>query len=183
MNQHIKISDIQFISALEIDGKIAWKEKDERESQREREREWEGNAKSHYENGRVLQNVTTFFISHFLHGHTKRDLWRIFQRFERIHEVVIARRTNKWGHRFEFVRFFDVKNQRRMEYKLDQIRIGDRKLYANLPRFQRSVREKWKPESVEPSQEVQSKKEGFLEAGKAEREPKKNWCNCHMPRR
>lgn len=43
----------------------------------------------------------------------------------------------------------DVTDQRKLEYELDQIRIGERKLFANLPRFQRK---EGKHESVKPIQ-------------------------------
>ena len=84
-------------------------------------------------------NVTTFFISNFPEGHTEKDLWRIFHHFGKVTEVFIARKLNRWGKCSGFVRFVEVKNPRRMEHELDLIRIGDRKLYANLPRFQRST--------------------------------------------
>lgn len=35
------------------------------------------------------------------------------------------------------MRFFGVTNQMRLKHQLDQIKIGERKMYANLPRFKR----------------------------------------------
>jgi len=57
--------------------------------------------------------------------------------------VFIANKPNKWGNRFGFVWFFDVKNETRMEYELDAIRIGSMKLHVNLPRYsRRSIKSK-----------------------------------------
>ena len=52
-------------------------------------------------------------------------------------EVYIARKRNKWGRRFGFVRFSEVTDEKKMEYALDIIKIGEEKLYVNLPRFKR----------------------------------------------
>jgi len=49
--------------------------------------------------------------------------------------VFIPRRVNQRGQRFSFVRFYDVKNVRRMKKELDSIRIGTMKLHVNLPRY------------------------------------------------
>lgn len=32
-------------------------------------------------------------------------------------------KRNKWGQKFDFVRFLDISNKRKLEYKLNQIRI------------------------------------------------------------
>jgi len=72
-----------------------------------------------------------------------------------VKEVFIARRLNKWGRRFGVVRFFDVGNAVRLEKELDQIYIGDMKLYVNIPKYRRfepnasgaSLRENKKPTS------------------------------------
>lgn len=57
--------------------------------------------------------------------------------FGRVVEVFIARRRNKWGQKFGFVRFLNVSNEKKLEYELDNIRIGESKIYANLLRFKR----------------------------------------------
>jgi len=48
-----------------------------------------------------------------------------------------CKKINRWGHRFGFVRFFDVRNARRLEQELDSIRVGVMKLHVNLPRYSR----------------------------------------------
>ena len=50
-------------------------------------------------------------------------------------EVFISRHLDRWGRRFEFVRFFAVENEVRLEKELDQIYIDNMKLYVNIPRY------------------------------------------------
>ena len=54
-------------------------------------------------------------------------------------EVFISRRFNRWGRRFDFVRFLEVANVVRLEKELNQICIGNMKLYVNIPRYRRNV--------------------------------------------
>jgi len=63
---------------------------------------------------------------------------KIFQRWARVKEVFISRRRNRWGRRFGFVRFFKVPNEYKLEKELDQVCIGNMKLYVNLPKYTRS---------------------------------------------
>jgi len=61
---------------------------------------------------RKIQNnsydFTTFFFANFPNGYGEMDMIKIFRRWARVKEVFIARRLNKWGRRFGFVRFFEV---------------------------------------------------------------------------
>jgi len=77
----------------------------------------------------------TFFFSNFPHGYGESDMVKIFQKWTRVKEIFISRRLNKWGRRFCFVRFLDVKNVRRLEGELDHIFIGNRKLHVNIPKY------------------------------------------------
>jgi len=63
---------------------------------------------------------------------------KIFQRWARVKDVFISGRRNRWGRRFGFVRFFTVPNELRLEKELDQIYIGNMKLYVNLPKYRRN---------------------------------------------
>ncbi|GKV09853.1 hypothetical protein SLEP1_g21292 [Rubroshorea leprosula] len=51
------------------------------------------------------------------------------------------RRRSRNGDRFGFVRFLDVKNREELERKLDNIWIGDRKLWVNSPRYEDNQKE------------------------------------------
>jgi len=72
---------------------------------------------------------------------------KIFKRWARVKEVFISRRLNKWGRRFGFVRFFEVRNVGRLERDLDQIYIGNKKLHVNILRYRRSEVESKRVES------------------------------------
>ncbi|XP_068482781.1 uncharacterized protein [Phaseolus vulgaris] len=74
---------------------------------------------------------------------------KIFQKWARVKEVFIARRLNKGGRRFGFVRFFEVGNAARLEKELDQIFIGNVKLHVNVPRYRRFV-----PDNIRVSSKV-----------------------------
>ncbi|ESW34124.1 hypothetical protein PHAVU_001G126500 [Phaseolus vulgaris] len=97
-------------------------------------RKWHGDHGS-------SQDYTTFFFSNFPHGYTKTDLLKVFQRWAKVKEVFVSRRLNKWGRRFGFVRFFDVRNVRWLESELDQIIVGNRKLHVNIPKYRRTQEE------------------------------------------
>jgi len=62
---------------------------------------------------------------------------KIFERWARVKEMFISRRLNRWGRRFDFVKFFKVENEVRLEKQLDQIYIGNIKLYVNIHRYRR----------------------------------------------
>ena len=109
----------------------------ESEYERERGRERERNEKGFAGYGKVIRDATTFFFSRFPEDHSELDLWRIFQRFGRVVEVFIAKRRNRWGRRFGFVRFLVVSDKKKMETDLDKIYIGNLKMYVNLPRYKR----------------------------------------------
>jgi len=76
---------------------------------------------------------------------------KIFRRWIRVKEVFISRRLNKWGRRFRFIRFFEMRNVGRLERDLDQIYIGNKKLHVNILRYMRSEVE---PKRVESENRV-----------------------------
>jgi len=106
-------------------------------------RGWEASSTQRYGNFNAGQkskvDYTTFFFSNFPHGFGELDMHKVFQKWGRVKEVFIARRLNKWGRRFGFVRFFDVGNVVRLEKELDKIYIGNWKLYVNIPKYRRYV--------------------------------------------
>ena len=54
---------------------------------------------------------------------------------EKIWIMFISRRRNETGRRYGFVYFKHIKDSMQLEGELDSIRIGEQKLYVNLPRF------------------------------------------------
>ena len=81
---------------------------------------------------------SSFFFSNFPNDAGEKDMVRVFQKWGRVKDVFIARRLNKWGRRFGFVRFYGIRDVERLERELDQIYIGSRKLYVNIPKYRRS---------------------------------------------
>jgi len=82
-------------------------------------------------------DFSLFFFSNFPHGLGEKDMIKVFQKWARVKDVFISRRLNKWRRRFGFVRFFGVRDERSLERDLDQIYIGSRKLYVNIPKYRR----------------------------------------------
>jgi len=85
----------------------------------------------------AANDYTTFFFSNFSNGLGELDMLKVFQKRARVKEVFISRRLNKWGRRFGFVRLFGVSNVGGLEKELDQLYIGNRKLFVNVPKYQR----------------------------------------------
>ncbi|XP_057432697.1 uncharacterized protein LOC130725491 [Lotus japonicus] len=80
-------------------------------------------------------DITSYYFSNFPENFTEKNMWEIFQRYDRVWEVFIAPRRDKKGKRFGFVRFINVKNPARLERDLDTIIIGCTKMHVNFPRF------------------------------------------------
>jgi len=85
--------------------------------------------------GSNRNDFTTFFFANIPYRYVKLDMIKIFRRWVRVKEVFITRRLNKWGRRFGFVRFFEVRNVGKLERDLDQIYIGNKKLHGNILRY------------------------------------------------
>ncbi|GKV51184.1 hypothetical protein SLEP1_g57855 [Rubroshorea leprosula] len=62
-------------------------------------------------------------------------MWRTFIKCGRAIQVYVAKKKDKWGRCFGFVRFLEVKNIREMEIKLNQIKVGEQMIKANAARF------------------------------------------------
>lgn len=71
-----------------------------------------------------------------------------------IDEVVISPRRDKRGRRFGFVRFMNVKDEDPLAIKLDNIVLEGRKIYVNLSKFMRMIKEE---PSLEGGNEVKGK--------------------------
>lgn len=58
-------------------------------------------------------------------------------RYDDINKVLISNKRYVRGRRYEFVRFFNMLNERMLATKLDTIFIDKRNIFLNVPRFQR----------------------------------------------
>ncbi|GKV35119.1 hypothetical protein SLEP1_g43433 [Rubroshorea leprosula] len=69
------------------------------------------------------------------------QLWKTFMKYGRVYAIYSPIRRNKEGNRFGFVRFLDVKNEKKLERQLDQIWVENRKLRVKSPRFKKNSKE------------------------------------------
>lgn len=81
----------------------------------------------------------SYFFSEFPDDFGAMEMLSVFQKYGRVIEVVIPYKRDKRGKRFGFVRFWGVKDPEFFATKLDNIIIGSRKIFVNIPRFGRSM--------------------------------------------
>lgn len=84
-------------------------------------------------------SVVYIFISNFPGFVKAKELFNIFSDIGEVLEVSIAPRRNKWGKRFGFARFIEVEDAHLLVVKLDNVVIGETKIHANTPRYERKV--------------------------------------------
>ncbi|XP_068501687.1 uncharacterized protein [Phaseolus vulgaris] len=92
------------------------------------------------------KGVTSFFFSNFPSGVREVDMFRVFRKWARVKDIFISRRLNKWGRRFGFVRFVEVRDAGPLERELDQLYVGNKKLFVNIPKYQRKMKEQSRTE-------------------------------------
>ncbi|GKV23016.1 hypothetical protein SLEP1_g32806 [Rubroshorea leprosula] len=90
----------------------------------------------------LFKQATPYFFTNFPDEWCYADMWRTFLKFGRVYDIYCPNRKSRNGGRFGFVRFLDVKDKRELERHLDQIRVGDRKLWVNYPRYDNSQNQK-----------------------------------------
>lgn len=69
----------------------------------------------HQPNWRNKDDITSFYFTHFADDVTEVRLWKNFKKWEDVREVYIAKRRNKDGRRYGFVRFKGVSDAKRLE--------------------------------------------------------------------
>ncbi|GAU23742.1 hypothetical protein TSUD_128460 [Trifolium subterraneum] len=118
---------------------------------------------------RLDQEATSFFFTNLPDDCLAVDLWKIFAKYGRVGEVYLPNKMDKWGRRFGFVKFLEVKQVEELENKLGEVWCGSFKLRINLSRFAKS--NNWKAR-VQPPKETGgvSSAEVFLGAGKSFKE-------------
>ncbi|XP_058759365.1 uncharacterized protein LOC131632637 [Vicia villosa] len=81
--------------------------------------------------------ISSFFVMEFGVRWRARDLLMEFKELGDIEEVVIPPKKDKFGRRYGFVRFLNVKDEELLATKLNNVVLEGRKIFANLPRFSR----------------------------------------------
>lgn len=80
-------------------------------------------------------SISTFFLTSFADKLTTKDLYDVLKDLRDIDKVIISPKRDKRGNKYDFVRFFNVREERLMVAKLDNTFIEGKKLFDNLPRF------------------------------------------------
>ncbi|PNY16690.1 hypothetical protein L195_g013415 [Trifolium pratense] len=68
---------------------------------------------------------------------TSEDLWKAFARYGRVGDLYIPNKVDKWGRRFAFVKFRDVKEVSVLSQSMKEVWLGSFKLRINQSRFER----------------------------------------------
>jgi len=63
--------------------------------------------------------TTSFLVTNFPDDVSNTDLWKLFINFERVGEVFIPKKLDKWGRRFAFVKFWEVHQVVELEENLE----------------------------------------------------------------
>lgn len=89
----------------------------------------------------AVRTTHLFFFTELPDEYGAKDMYMLFKEFREIDEVIIPPKKDKRRKMFGFVRFFDIKDEKMMALKLDNIIIGSRKIHANIPKFNRDTME------------------------------------------
>lgn len=95
-----------------------------------------------YRTPEYLKGTTKIFFTNFPNDCGMEDMWRVFAHWGIVKEVFIAKKKDRFGHRFGFVCFKDISDTSRLIANLNNIRLGGSRLIANTPRFNRELNER-----------------------------------------
>jgi RNA recognition motif-containing protein len=108
----------------------------------ERERDKRGRSRAlspkHKHHGylhRVDQASISFFVTNFPTEVASENLWETFARFGRVGDVYIPNKVDKWGRRFGFVKFMEVRDEEALNRRLQEVWFNTFKLRVNRSRF------------------------------------------------
>ncbi|GAU18663.1 hypothetical protein TSUD_124960 [Trifolium subterraneum] len=110
------------------------------------EREGEGSRRTHGYIHNVDQSSISFFVTNFPDNSTVEELWKVFAKYGRLGDVYIPSKVDKWGKKFAFVKFREVKEEGVLSQNLKDVWLGSFKLRINKSRFERKEDEKKKKE-------------------------------------
>ncbi|KAJ0871292.1 putative RNA recognition motif domain, nucleotide-binding alpha-beta plait domain superfamily [Helianthus annuus] len=79
--------------------------------------------------------VTKFFVSNLPQGCTPWEVSEFVKVFGDVHGVYIARKKDKYGNRFGFISFKNVRDVKDMVRALNGTKMGDSKLRVNVAKF------------------------------------------------
>ncbi|WJX31250.1 hypothetical protein P8452_19697 [Trifolium repens] len=102
------------------------------------EREGEGQKENGRKKGfvhRMDMISTSFFFTNFPEEVGWGDLWKLFAKYGSVCDVFIPKKVDKWGRRFGFVKFKEVKEVEALSKKLEDVWWEKYKLRINRARF------------------------------------------------
>jgi hypothetical protein len=103
---------------------------------------------------RLEKETTSFFFTNFPEEAQAVELWSLFAKHGRVGEVYIPNKRDKWGNRFGFVKYKEVKNVDTLSSRLEDVWVGMYKIRINLAKFGRSKVAAATQEKKTPSQNV-----------------------------
>ncbi|GKV49720.1 hypothetical protein SLEP1_g56454 [Rubroshorea leprosula] len=80
--------------------------------------------------------ATPYFFTNFPEEWSCADMWNTFRKYGRVYDIYSPNRKSRNGCRFGFVRFLNVKDKKELEKHLDQIWVGEKKLWVNSPKYE-----------------------------------------------
>lgn len=87
----------------------------------------------------VGEKVSSFFFTEFPESYEAKQMAEVFKEFGLVTEVYIPGKRDSRGRRYGIARFRKVTDDIIIAAKLDGIQIEGKKIFANIPRFQRGV--------------------------------------------
>ncbi|GJY25615.1 RNA-directed DNA polymerase, eukaryota [Tanacetum coccineum] len=83
--------------------------------------------------------AATYYVMNFPKHLTVHDLWKELEGYGRLVDVYIARKLSKQGKRFAFIPFLNVKDEQRLDYKLQSVWVGSFHLFISRTQFLREM--------------------------------------------
>ncbi|GKV00720.1 hypothetical protein SLEP1_g13361 [Rubroshorea leprosula] len=83
----------------------------------------------------MFKQATGFFFTNIPNGWSYFEMWAEFAKFGRVFAIYSPPRRSRNGRRFGFVRYLNVKDEKELERKLDQIRIRGHKIWVNIAKY------------------------------------------------
>ncbi|GKV51190.1 hypothetical protein SLEP1_g57860 [Rubroshorea leprosula] len=145
--------------------------------QRAEQRAWYGKQREYMERGYdvgMFKQATAFFFSNIPNDWSESEMWTEFAKFGRVYAIYSPPRRNRNGRRFGFVRYLNVKDEKELERKLDQIRIRGHKIWVNIAMYPKEeVKERETRRIVTTNMVVAGKSYADAVKGKLGRAPQK----------
>lgn len=85
---------------------------------------------SRRKNGATRDQISTLLVTHFPENFNEKSMWKVFARWGEVVDIFIPKKRNNEGRIFGFVRMSGVDDPSHLARRIDQMFIGDMKLYV-----------------------------------------------------